>query len=329
MPEIKRRQSLADLADWQESMWALGDRAEKLAAAPAARVSLDARVELAKEAFRLLWLSLSPAVVAASCKTSALMGEPLLSAVPLVEEQMMVLHRLRKAGVLSQPDEFGGEAEADQPAVVAEPEAAEWANREHAPGLGQITDAEPEPAEAAEPAEGDDYQGEAHHGGAEQQEVIASPASVAQEQEPEQPATDQWLTRPQLAELLGVSDGAVRAWVCKRWLTEGRHWVTDPSNRRRLLYDAAACREVVAQRSRKLRGLAAQTPEGAEERRLLRVQRQAARRERARHTEPVRAEAEVEAEVEPVEQGGESEPAAGGRLEGLLAALLAEIRSQG
>ena len=313
MPEIKRRQSLADLADWQESLWALGDRAEKLAAAPAARVSLDARVELAKEAFRLLWLSLSPAVVAASCKTSALMGEPLLSAVPLVEEQMMVLHRLRKAGVLSQPDEFGGEAEAVQPAEP-EPEPDE-------PAEAAI---EPEPAEPE--AEVDAHQGEDHHGGAQQQEVVEAPE---QEQEQAEPAGEQWLTRPQLAELLGVSDGTVRSWISKGWLIGGQHWMTDPSNRRRLLYDAAACREVVEQRSRKLRGLAAQTPEGAEERRLLRVQRQAARRERARHTEPVRAEAEVEAEVEPVEQGGESEPAAGGRLEGLLAALLAEIRSQG
>jgi hypothetical protein len=272
MPEIKRRQSLAELADWTEHLWALGDRAEKLAAAPAARVSLDARVELAKEAFRLLWLSLSPAVVAASCKASALMGEPLLSAVPLVEEQMMVLHRLRKAGVLSQPDEFGGEAEPDQPAEP-EPEP-EFVNAAHEPHLEDVDDAEPEP-EAAEPAEVDDGD---HQGDEPQQQA--------------QPAGGQWLTRPQLAQLLGVTDSAVRAWVHKRWLLEGPHWIKDSANRKRPLYDPEACRLAVAGRSRRMR-------------------------ERARQGEA------VQAEVEPVEPGLRD-----CNLEQLLSALLMEVRGQ-
>jgi hypothetical protein len=274
MPEIKRRQSLAELADWTEHLWALGDRAEKLAAAPAARVSLDARVELAKEAFRLLWLSLSPAVVAASCKTSALMGEPLLSAVPLVEEQMMVLHRLRKAGVLSQPDEFGGEAEADQPAEP-EPEP-EFVNAAHERHLEDVDDAEPEPAEDAEPAEADE------------------PAEAAEPQQQAQPAGGQWLTRPQLAQLLGVTDSAVRAWANKRWLLEGQHWIKDSANRRRPLYDAEACRLAVAGRSRRMR-------------------------ERARQGKAV----QVEGEVEPVEPRLRD-----CNLEQLLSALLMEVRGQ-
>jgi hypothetical protein len=280
MPEIRRHQTLAQISDWSERLWALEARAEKLAAAAPTSVSVEARAALASDAGCLLWLALTPAVVAASCKASALLGEPLLCSVPPVEAQMFALNQLRLAGVLNEP-------ELPDPAEPAEDD---------------------EPAEVDEPADvaDDDHQGD------EPQGIEAQP-------------TEQWLTRPQLAELLGVSDGAVRAWVCKRWLIEGQHWVTDPSNRRRLLYDAAACREVVAQRSRKLRGLAAQTPEGAEERRLLRVQRQNARRERARQGKAV----QVEGEVEPVEQGGESEPAAGGRLEGLLAALLAEVRSQG
>jgi hypothetical protein len=304
MPEIKRHSSLAELADWNDAITALAARAERLAAAPAARVSVNERADLAGEAFRLLWLSLSPAVVAASCRASALLGEPLLCSVPVVEEQMLALHRLRAAGVLGQPDELGGEVEADQPAEP-EPEPAELLNVQHVGHLDGVDDAEPEAAEAAE-VDDDAHQGD------EPQEIEA------------QPATEQLLTRPQLAELLGVSDGTVRSWISRGWLSAGQPWVTDPSNRRRLLYNPEACREVVAQRSRKLRGLAAQTPEGAEERRLLRVQRQNARRERARQNK-----AQAEAEVEPVEQGGESEPAAGSRLEQLLSALLMEVRGSG
>jgi hypothetical protein len=147
--------------------------------------------------------------------------------------------------------------------------------------------------------------------------VGPEPAPAEPEIEGE-PSAPEWLSGPALADRLGVSEGTVRSWTGKGWLTLGEHFVEDPKCRRRYRFNLEACRQAVASRSRKQLGLEAQTPEGAEQRRQLRVERSRARREAARHTQPVTA-------TEP-EDGGEPVPAAGGRLEQLLEALLLEVR---
>lgn len=283
-------------------------------------MSLSERASLATECVQLLWLALSPAVIAASCRATSLLGEPVLAGVTPLDQQLLAAHALRDAGVLDQqalgqqrePVVDVGEPDAEEvPAVDAgEPDVEE---------VPAVVEEEPD-VDVGEPVvEEQEELLEVDHQGDEQQE---QPQAIE-----EPPAADQWVTGPELAALLGVSLGGIRCWNAKDWLILGEHYRKDPSNRRRHQYNVEAVRAAVADRSRKLRGQACRTPEGAEARRLLRVQRQNLRRQAKRNAEQVGAAAEPERLTEQV--GQEPERAGGGRLEQLIEALLAEVRGSG
>ncbi len=295
MPEIKRHQTSAELSDWSDRLEAVAARAERLAAAPPAAVGLSERAALARDAYAVLWIALTPAVIGASCRISALLDEPLLTGVLPLDQQLLAARALRDAGGLDEGHEGGGEPELD---VEPEPAPAE-------PGIEvePELDVEPEPAPAEPEIE---VEPELDVG------PEPAPAEPGIEGEPSDP---EWLSGPELADALGVSTGTVRSWTGKGWLTLGEHFVEDPKCRRRYRYQVERCRSAVETKSRKQVGREAQTPEGIEARRKLRLERSRARREAARNTEPVTAE-----------PGGEPEPGGGGRLEQLLEALLVEIR---
>ena len=311
MQELIKRQTFTELADWNDHLDRLAERAERAAAAPAAAVSLAERASLASEAARLLWLALTPTVIAASCRATSLLGEPTLAGVAPLDQQLLAAHALRDAGALERQVEGQQREPVAEPAEVVHVEEEEPAVEEQEePDVEEVpvvVEEEPD-VDVGEPVvEEEEELLEVDHQGDEQQ--------VEHRQEIEdQSAADQWVTGLELAQLLGVSLGGIRCWNAKGWLIEGQHYRKDPSNRRRHQYNPEAVRVAVADRSRKLRGQACRTPEGIEERRQLRVKRQNLRRQAKRITEPV---------------GQEPEQAGGGRLEELLSALLLEVRGSG
>lgn len=304
MPQIIKRQSLTELADYSDHLDRLAERAERAAAAPVAAVSLSERAQLATECVQLLWLALTPPVIAASCRASALLGEPLLAGVAPLDEQLLQAHRLRDGGLHDQQVEEQRREPEPEPAEVA------YVEEEPAVDVGE-PDVEEVPVvveeeEAPDVEEQEELLEVDHQGDGEQQ--------IEEPQIEEQPAAAGWVGSPELSELLHVSAGTVRSWSGKGWFVLGEHFIQDPSDRRRYLYNVEKCRETASERSRKLRGVASRTPEGAEARRQLRVQRQNLRRQAKRNAEEV---------------GQEPEQAGGGRLEELLTALLMEVRGSG
>lgn len=311
LPQIIKRQSLTELADYSDHLDRLAERAERAAAAPAASVSLGERAQLATECVQLLWLALSPAAIAASCRATSLLGEPVLIGFLPLDQQLLAAHALRDGGLLEQQVQGQQLEPVVEPAGVAHVEEEESVVEEQEEPVVEevpaVVEEEPD-VDVGEPVvEEQEELEEVDHQGDEQQ--------VEHQQESEdQSAADQWVTGLELAQLLGVSLGGIRCWNAKGWLIEGQHYRKDPSNRRRHQYNVEAVRAAVASKSRKLRGVEARTPEGAEARRQLRVERQNLRRQAKRLTEPV---------------GQEPEQAGGGRLEELLTALLMEVRGSG
>ena len=291
MPEpIIRRSTFTELADWNDHLDRLAERAERAAAAPAATVTLAERASLAAEAARLLWLALTPAVIAASCRATSLLGEPVLAGVAPLDQQLLAAHALRDGGLLDQQVQ----GQQREPVVdVGEPDAEE---------VPVVVEEEPD-VDVGEPVvEEQEELLEVDHQGDEEQQIE------------EQPAAAEWLGAPELSALLGVTANTVRSWSAKGWLVLGDHFIQDPKDRRRHLFNVERCRQAASGRSRTLLGQEARTVDGAEARNQLRAERLRQRRQAKRNAEPV---------------GQEPEQAGGGRLEQLIEALLMEVRGSG
>ena len=330
MPEpIIRRSTFAELADWNDHLDRLAERAERASAAPAAAVTLAERASLAAEAARLLWLALTPAVIAASCRATSLLGEPVLAGVAPLDQQLLAAHALRDGGLLDQQVQGQREPVVD----VGKPDAEEVpaVEEQEEPDVEEVpvvVEEEPD-VDVGEPVvEEQEELLEVDHQGDEEQQIE------------EQPAAAEWLGAPELSALLGVTANTVRSWSAKGWLVLGDHFIQDPSDRRRHLFNVERCRQAASDRSRKLRGQEARTVEGAEARNQLRAERLRQRRQAKRNAEPVGAAAEPERITEPVGAaaeperltepvGQEPEQAGGGRIEQLIEALLLEVRGQG
>jgi hypothetical protein len=79
------------LADWHQQLADVARRAGELPT----NASLDDRASLAQDAFQLLWLAWSPALIAQSCRLSARLNEPLMADPGPLDEQVLSVHDVR------------------------------------------------------------------------------------------------------------------------------------------------------------------------------------------------------------------------------------------
>jgi hypothetical protein len=79
------------LADWHQQLADVARRAGELPT----NASLDDRASLAQDAFQLLWLAWSPALIAQSCRLSARLNEPLMADPGPLDEQLLSVHDVR------------------------------------------------------------------------------------------------------------------------------------------------------------------------------------------------------------------------------------------
>lgn len=98
--KVEATEGLAGVATWEGQLERLARDAEALAAAEReAGPKLKDRIELASRGFSLLFLSLSPQVIAASCRATAQLQEPVLAGVAPLDQQIRDARRVRRSGL--------------------------------------------------------------------------------------------------------------------------------------------------------------------------------------------------------------------------------------
>jgi hypothetical protein len=129
------------LADWHQQLADVARRAGELPT----NASLDDRASLAQDAFQLLWLAWSPALIAQSCRLSARLNEPLMADPGPLDEQVLSVHDVRSQclrsvdqlaikKLLPLPKRFSIQGRPHQTKAAAAEVVEEW-QRRYLPGL--------------------------------------------------------------------------------------------------------------------------------------------------------------------------------------------------
>ena len=244
---------------WDGRLEALAVKASNLGAAEAdGQHDLQARADLGAELFGLLWISLSdPAWIEATCRLAVALGEPVLAA-PDLPALLEAQRRLRLATIskvsrvapveLPEPELPWEEEPEPAPAPAAEPE----------PEPEELPEPEPEPVEVLEPEPADPIPAEPEP---EPEPAPLCPVEPEPEElpepepepEPEQhdPVVAEWVSAPQLAEILGISLPTVKSWIVRAIAVEGVHYRPGPTRAHE--WNVEACRSLAAERSRSYR----------------------------------------------------------------------------
>lgn len=252
-----------ELSDWEDRLEALAARADRLLKAEAtAGVALQPRVALAKDAFQVLFLAVTPQVIAASCRLTVLVSEPVLAGVPPLDEQLLEARKRRLDGVLAEALGEGTGAPADAPAgepedapalehpsPTPEPPAAA-PRRQLRPAAERMRRREPEqptvePEQVQQlPAWLTSEPGELEH-----QALDAAEVEPGDHQADE--LVDGWLEAAAIADALQVRVGTFRAWV-HRGAIPAAAMRRDMETGRRLFL-LSACRAAAETHSRVVR----------------------------------------------------------------------------
>lgn len=123
--KVEATDGIEGLQSWESQLLRLARDADALAAAERdAGPKLKDRIELASRGFALLFLTLTPEVIAASCRATAQLQEPVLAGVAPLDQQIRDARRVRRSGLVkvagvevSQPELVM----ADEPAAAPPP----------------------------------------------------------------------------------------------------------------------------------------------------------------------------------------------------------------
>jgi hypothetical protein len=237
---VQLRQGITAGAVWGQELEAIAARAEALEIRHDPP-TLPELVELANEAHRYLFLALSPAVIARSCRLSARLHVPVLS-VPPLDEQVDSVHQTRsrvhdQTADVPPPAETAAPAPCppgleleqeepeDQPAAPGPPAAPRRERRQLRPASQRMKRRDPEP-----PADPPAVEVEPMPVAVEAEPVALAPAVEVEPEALPEPAPSPppagWLVTDEVAQLLDATGVTVGRWrSAGRFGAKGEGWV--------------------------------------------------------------------------------------------------------